>query len=217
MKLNLFDFRDIKKFIDFSSSSLVAYSIFLTTIMMIFEADYVQQDNVFHKVTVFLLFFIILFLGFFIFANSNKYENFFVRTFGLIVLAFPMFFISFLADNLEKNILEGGYTLVLLLSIVLSTSLTNLLLKYLQTKYFKNSWCYASLCLFLAVIFFLVIKYTSFVTIISTNIFSLFRISIMPDLIQIIFSGIFIGFFVGLVLAPSFVVIRKIFPKTNSL
>ena len=76
-KLNsLLSIEDVRRFLEETGMSLVAYSIFLTVLMMIFDADYIQQGNVYHKITIFLLFFIILFLGFFIFAYSNKYDNF---------------------------------------------------------------------------------------------------------------------------------------------
>ena len=210
---SLLNFEEVKKFLEETGTPLVAFSIFLTALMMIFDANYIQQGNVYHKITIFLLFFIILFLGFFIFAYSNKYDNFFVRIFGIIVFAFPLFFISFLSESLQRNLTEGGYTILLLVSIILSSFLANFVLRYFQYKIFKNNWLFTFICFILAVGMFFIIKSTAFVKIIVKFIILFVPLSKLPDFFQILFMGLEIGIFIGLVLAPSFVVIRKIFPK----
>jgi hypothetical protein len=217
MELNIKSlyFGDVKEFLDGIGSSLVAYSLFLTILMMIFDADYIQPDNVYHKITIFLLFFILLFLGFFIFTSSNKYNSVFIKVLGVSILVFPLFLVSFLSENLQQSIASGGYTVLMVISIGFSCFFLIFLLNHLQYKVFKNNLLFVSVCLVLSVIMFFVIKNTSFVKIINDFILKIFPLFTLPDIFQVLFLGMEIGIFIGLVLAPSFVVIRKIFPSSQ--
>lgn len=212
---DLLNFKDIKLFLDETSTALIAFSIFLAILMGIFEADYLKEGDVFHNITIFALFFIILFIGFFIMSYSTRYNNVFVRTFGFVILLFPIFFVSFLEDGLTQNLIQGGYTLVMLVSIVLSTFLMNMALMILQNKKFKNSSWFAISNLILAIFLFLIIKYTSFVGYFAKLIVKIIPFSNTPDVIQVMLLGLLIGVFIGLVLAPAFVFLRKFFPTNK--
>jgi hypothetical protein len=214
--LKYLNFKEVKEFLNETTTALVAFSIFLTILMNIFEASYLKEGEVYHQITIFLLFFITLLIGFFIMGYSTKYNNFFIKILGISVFIFPIFFISFLSDGLQQILLQGGYIVLMILSITLSAFTMNLLLKILQNKVFKNSTLFALICLISAVILFIVIKYTQLVSNLAKFIVSIIPFNYLPDTFQILTWGIVIGIIIGLVLAPAYAFIRKFFP-TGSL
>ena len=81
---DLFNFKEVKNFLEEISTALVAFSIFLVILMNIFEANYLKQGDVYHQITIFLIFFILIFIGSFIMAYSMKYNNFFVKIINIV-------------------------------------------------------------------------------------------------------------------------------------
>jgi len=204
---NMLNFSELEDFLKKTGPALIALSIFLTVFMDILGASYLNVENIYHSITIFLLWFVILILSFFIMALSDKYKNLIVRALGIFIFIFPFFFYSFLLDKFQNNLMMGGYVVVMLCSSIVSIVLIDALFFFLQNKYFNKNYWFAIVCLVFAILMFFVIRYTVFIAFVT----KLIPFSKIPDFLQVTFIGLEVGAFTGLVMGPAMVIIRKIF------
>lgn len=207
-----FDFKEVELYLEKSSSSLVAFSIFVAILISILDSNYFNITESTSKIIYFLLYVIIVFLSVFICFQSQNYKNILIKIMGVVILVFAFAFGSILNEPIKSGLNEGGNVVLFLVFIFLTIITINAIVLNIYHIYFKNNKVLAIVFIILGVLIIILIRTTNILkSVLSINNFiHLFE---LPALIQVALIGIEAGVFIGIIMSLILVGISRFLPK----
>jgi len=199
------DMKPIEKFFEKVGVMLTAFSIFLFTFFNIISSDFVNVQNEYYKVSLGLLFGIILIVAVFIALVSQKFDKIVIKVFGLAVLALPIFLYIIMEESIKQSLSNGISFLLMVLTLFGGVGLMIWVFKKIEERIGELRFFYLVNGL-LATGLFLLFKFTS----LAGDVYRL--IPRGTGWTEAIVVGLEVGISIGLVLAPALIVSNKLFP-----